>query len=44
MAFTDIALDLGTSNVVVWTKNKGVTIHEPTIVAYDKEAEWPSGL
>ena len=39
MAFTDIALDLGTSNVVVWTKNKGVTIHEPTIVAYDKEAD-----
>ena len=39
MAFTDIAIDLGTSNVVVWTKSKGVTIHEPTIVAYDKEAD-----
>ena len=39
MAFTDIAIDLGTSDVVVWTKGKGVMIHEPTIVAYDKETD-----
>lgn len=39
MAFTDIGIDMGTSDMVVWYKGKGVIIHEPTIVAYDKERD-----
>ncbi len=37
MAFTDIGIDMGTSDIVVWYRGKGVIIHEPTLVAYDKE-------
>ena len=39
MAYTDIGIDLGTSDIVVWNKGRGVIIHEPTMVAYDKEAD-----
>lgn len=39
MAFTDIGIDMGTSDMVVWYKGKGVIIHEPTVVAYDKERD-----
>ena len=39
MAFTDIGIDMGTSDMVVWYKGKGVIIHEPTIVSYDKERD-----
>ncbi len=37
MAFfsRDLAIDLGTANTVVYIKNKGVVIREPTIVATD---------
>lgn len=37
MAFfsRDLAIDLGTANTVVYVKNKGVVIREPTIVATD---------
>ena len=37
MPATDIGIDLGTSNIVIWYKNKGIIVHEPTMVAYDKE-------
>lgn len=37
MTYTDIGIDMGTSDIVVWYKGKGVIIHEPTMVAYDKE-------
>ena len=36
MAYTDIGIDLGTTNIVVWHKGRGVIIHEPSMVAYDK--------
>ncbi len=36
-ARTDIAIDLGSSNIEVWTKNKGIIVREPSMVAYDKE-------
>ena len=39
MAFTDIGIDMGTSDIVVWHKGKGVMIHEPTMAAYDKEED-----
>lgn len=34
----DIAIDLGTSNVLVYVKDKGVIIEEPSVVAVDKES------
>ncbi len=37
MTYTDIGIDMGTSDIVVWYKGKGIIIHEPTMVAYDKE-------
>jgi rod shape-determining protein MreB len=37
MAFTDIGIDLGSSNIVVWSRGRGVVIKEPSMVAYDKE-------
>ena len=33
----DIAIDLGTSTVVVYVKNKGIVLREPSIVAVDNE-------
>ncbi|MDO4620260.1 MAG: rod shape-determining protein [Lachnospiraceae bacterium] len=39
MAFTDIGIDMGTSDIVVWHRGKGIIIHEPSIVAYDKERD-----
>ncbi len=32
----DIAIDLGTSNIIVYVSGKGVTMREPTVVAVDK--------
>ncbi len=32
----DIAIDLGTSNVLVYVKDKGIVIEEPSVVAVDK--------
>lgn len=31
----DLAIDLGTANTIVYTKNKGVVINEPSVVALD---------
>lgn len=39
MIYTDIGIDLGTTNIVIWHKGRGVIIHEPTLVAYDKEQD-----
>ena len=33
---TDIAIDLGTSNVLVYVKDRGIVIREPSVVAIDK--------
>lgn len=32
---TAIGIDLGTANTLVYTKNKGIIVNEPSIVAYD---------
>ena len=32
----DIAIDLGTSNTLVFMKNRGVVVREPSIVATDQ--------
>ena len=37
MPSTDIGIDLGTSNIAIWYRGKGIIVHEPTMVAYDKE-------
>jgi rod shape-determining protein MreB len=34
---TDIGIDLGTANTLVYVKNKGIVINEPTIVALNKK-------
>ncbi|MEX0931085.1 MAG: rod shape-determining protein [Candidatus Paceibacterota bacterium] len=34
---TDIGIDLGTSNTLVYVKGKGIVINEPTIVAVNKK-------
>ncbi len=33
---TDLAIDLGTANTVVYAKNKGIVLNEPSIVAINK--------
>jgi rod shape-determining protein MreB len=32
----DIGIDLGTANILVYTKNKGIAINEPSVVAIDR--------
>lgn len=34
----DIAIDLGTSNIIVYVSGKGVALREPTVVAVDKNS------
>jgi rod shape-determining protein MreB len=34
---TDIGIDLGTANILVYVKGKGIVINEPTIVAINKK-------
>ncbi len=33
---TDLAVDLGTSNIIVYVKNRGVVINEPAVIAVDE--------
>ncbi|MBM3709974.1 MAG: rod shape-determining protein, partial [Actinobacteria bacterium] len=33
----DMGIDLGTANTLVFVKNKGIVLNEPSIVAIDKE-------
>jgi rod shape-determining protein MreB and related proteins len=35
----DIGIDLGTANTLVWVKNKGIVIREPSIVAMHKKTK-----
>lgn len=40
MAFTEeIGIDLGTANVLVYIKGKGIVLEEPSVVAVDEETE-----
>ncbi|MEA4894107.1 MAG: rod shape-determining protein [Oscillospiraceae bacterium] len=34
----DIAIDLGTSSIIVYVSGKGITLREPTVVAVDKHS------
>src|SRR5262249_47623545 len=33
---TDVAMDLGTANTLVYVKNRGIVLNEPSVVAVDK--------
>ena len=39
MAVSDIGIDLGTSSVLVYVRGKGIVLKEPSIVAYDRDAD-----
>jgi rod shape-determining protein MreB len=36
---TDIAIDLGTANTLIYLKGKGIVLNEPSIVAYDRSSK-----
>lgn len=36
---TDVAIDLGTANTLIWMKGKGIVLNEPSIVAYDRNTK-----
>jgi rod shape-determining protein MreB len=36
---TDIAIDLGTANTLIYVKGKGVVLNEPSIVAFDRNTK-----
>ena len=38
-AATDIGIDLGTASILVYAKGKGIVLKEPSVVAYDKDAD-----
>ena len=33
---SDVAIDLGTANTLVYVKGKGIVLNEPSVVAIDK--------
>ncbi|NLY90150.1 MAG: rod shape-determining protein [Firmicutes bacterium] len=35
----DMGIDLGTANTLVFVKNQGIVLQEPTVVAFDRETE-----
>ena len=43
-AVNDIAIDLGTSNVLVYMVGKGIVLREPAVVAMDRETHRPKAV
>ena len=39
MPMTDIGIDLGSASTLVYVKNKGIVLKEPSVVAYDRDAD-----
>lgn len=39
MAAADIGIDLGTTSILVYARGKGILLKEPSVVAYDKDAD-----
>lgn len=39
LATTEIGIDLGTANILVYSKNKGIVFNEPAVVAIDTETK-----
>ena len=40
----DIGIDLGTANTLVYVKNKGIVINEPSWVTLDKRTREPQAV
>ena len=38
--FNDVGIDLGTSSVLVYVKNKGIVLREPSVVAFSFSPAW----
>ena len=36
---TDVAMDLGTANTLIYIKSKGIVLNEPSIVAFDRKTK-----
>ena len=36
--YNDIGIDLGTANVLVYIKGKGIVLREPSVVAIDRNS------
>src|SRR5690348_11219454 len=36
---TDVAIDLGTANTLVWVKGRGIVLNEPSVVAVDRTTD-----
>ena len=39
MANLDVGIDLGTSNILIYIRGRGIVLSEPTVIAYDKDSE-----
>ena len=39
MANLDIGIDLGSANILIYVKGRGVVLSEPSVIAYDKDSE-----
>ena len=39
MASLDVGIDLGTANILIYVRGRGVVLREPAVIAYDKESE-----
>lgn len=39
LSHTEIGIDLGTANILVYSKNKGIIINEPSVVAIDTDTK-----
>lgn len=44
MLSKDIGIDLGTANVLIYVKGKGIVLNEPSIVAVDKKTKKPIAI
>ena len=36
---SEVGIDLGTANVLVYIKNKGIVLNEPSVVAINKDTD-----
>ena len=44
MMSTDIGVDLGTANTLIWVKGRGIVLNEPSIVAVDSTTRKPLAI
>jgi len=39
MAGLDVGIDLGTANILIYIKGRGIVLREPAVIAYDKDSD-----